>query len=477
MLLFTTKRAIFVDMQGLFGIGKKVEYVSLPWTTVTAFSVRSAGSFADKDSELCLWLDFDDVFNPMRANEDDPPPPPIPRRSFLEIDFQKNQVDIMVVHRYLSERLMRVKGHEMKPYTSLVSQDLLRPSGGKNPLDWIGDNAVAIDPEAVNEKFHASGVLQHDETVAFAFKTGRDSLYLTNKRLLVIDVQGFTGKRKEIQSVPWDTVVSWSVESAGSFDRDMELRVYFKGFWKSKVKQDLRKGKADIFAIQSFIAHFILGKADGRTALANAQSYQPSKSGAGSKLLGFLGDAHTKDPSEITEKLRSSPALLQEDESIDAAFKCGRDLFLISTKRIIIVDKKGITGKSVEYKSYPLMYNKAFHIETEGHLLNGPEVKVYTHHGDIKQELAKGHNDDVWGISEILSEKLLNNIPKEIGEVEIGLNGTGAAPAGQLTFPVQLPPNMGPGAQIQVPHPQSGQMLVVTVPNGVAPGGVFNVAV
>jgi len=51
---------------------------------------------------------------------------------------------------------------------------------------------------------------------------------------------------------------------------------------------------------------------------------------------------------------------LQPDESVDAAFKSGRDSFLITTKRIIVIDKKGMTGKSVEYKSYPLMYNKAF---------------------------------------------------------------------------------------------------------------------
>jgi hypothetical protein len=62
----------------------------------------------------------------------------------------------------------------------------------------------------------------------------------------------------------------------------------------------------------------------------------------------------------MTNTLRTSPALLQADESVEAAFKCGRDTFIISTKRIIIIDKKGVTGKSVAYKSYPLMYNKAF---------------------------------------------------------------------------------------------------------------------
>ncbi len=192
MLLFTTKRVIFVDMQGFLGMGMKTEFTSLPYSTISAFSVRSAGSWIDKDSELCLWLDFDDVFNPPRADENNAPPPPIPRKSYLEIDFQKDKVDMLVLHRYLSERVMVVNGREMKPYTSPVSQNLLIPSPPgtvEKVLDWIGGNAVALDSVVVNEKFREAGILQNDERVAFAFKTGRDSLYLTNKRIFLIDVQ------------------------------------------------------------------------------------------------------------------------------------------------------------------------------------------------------------------------------------------------------------------------------------------------
>ena len=420
MMLFTTKRVIFVDVKGFLGMGKKVEYTTLPYKTITAFSIRSAGSL-DKDSELCLWLDFDDVFYPRREKEDDPPPPPIPRKSYLEIDFQKNKVDIFVVHRFLSERLMRVNGHQMKPFTSAVSPELLVPSPpntGQNLLDWIGNDAVAIDPKAVDAKFHEAGILQRDEHVAFAFKTGRDSIYLSNKRLFVIDVQGLTGKRKEYISIPLDNIRVWSVASAGYFDRDMELRVWFKAFWNNKVEQDLRKGRADIFAIQSFIANFIIGEADGNSALRHAQDYE-FHSGAMTKVLGFLSDAHMKDPVSLTSQLRSSPALLQEDESIEAAFKSGRDLFLISSKRIIIIDKKGLTGKSVEYKSFPLMYNKAFEVETEGHLLDGSKVKVYSDDDVIKEEFVKGQNDNIWLIHEILSDKMLDNPLKEFADEEV----------------------------------------------------------
>mmetsp|Transcript_24157 Transcript_24157/g.52199 ORF Transcript_24157/g.52199 Transcript_24157/m.52199 type:complete len:152 (+) Transcript_24157:807-1262(+) len=81
----------------------------------------------------------------------------------------------------------------------------------------------------------------------------------------------------------------------------------------------------------------------------------------------------------------------------------------------------GITGKSVEYKSYPLMYNKAFSIKTEGHL-EGSKAEVYTDDDDIEQELAKGEKDNIWAIHNILSEKMLNERQAEIGEVEVEID-------------------------------------------------------
>merc|ERR1719183_2427159 len=72
LLLLTSKRVVFVDMKGWGSLGKKVEYVSIPYTTVTAFGVRSAGSLLDKDSEMLIWTDFDDVYYPPEEDDDQP---------------------------------------------------------------------------------------------------------------------------------------------------------------------------------------------------------------------------------------------------------------------------------------------------------------------------------------------------------------------------------------------------------------------
>eukprot|EP00804_Cyclotella_cryptica_P013033 CCRYP_002347-RA/>CCRYP_002347-RA protein AED:0.70 eAED:0.19 QI:0/0/0/0.33/1/1/3/0/296 len=293
-------------------------------------------------------------------NKDEPQPPPIPRRSWIEIDFQKDKVDMMVIHCYLSEQCMRMH-HNLKPYHCPVSQELLLPSPPDtmgNLIDWIGNNASAIDASDVDPPFHKYGILQDNEDVAFAFKTGKDSLYFSTKRLFLIDTQGFSGKRKEYMSVPLDMIQVWSVESAGHFDGDIEFEACFKGFWSKEVKQDLRKGKADIVAVQSFIAHSVIGSADGSAALKCAQYMQIF--GAMDKFLSSVSDnTYLQDPAALTYLLHTSSALLQANESAETAFKCGQDTFIISTKPVIIIDKKNITGQSVAYKN-PLVYNRAF---------------------------------------------------------------------------------------------------------------------
>jgi hypothetical protein len=78
--LFTTKRLITIDKQGLFG--KKIEYFSVPWEKFVAFGVRSAGWMIDFDSEVILYTEMN--FFPGEpgeaGDENTPPKPPVPAR-------------------------------------------------------------------------------------------------------------------------------------------------------------------------------------------------------------------------------------------------------------------------------------------------------------------------------------------------------------------------------------------------------------
>jgi hypothetical protein len=88
-------------------------------------------------------------------------------------------------------------------------------------------NATAIDPREV-EKTHGHALLE-TETVLFAFKTIRDFIVFTNWRLLYIDVQGITGSKKSYLTVPYRSITSFAIESAGTFDLDAEITLSLSG--------------------------------------------------------------------------------------------------------------------------------------------------------------------------------------------------------------------------------------------------------
>ncbi len=70
------------------------------------------------------------------------------------------------------------------------------------------------------------------EEVLLAYKSIRDRLIITNKKLLIIDVQGMTGHKKEYMILPFSRLTGFSCESTGTFDLDAELKV-----WASAINQ------------------------------------------------------------------------------------------------------------------------------------------------------------------------------------------------------------------------------------------------
>eukprot|EP00961_Rhodomonas_salina_P204915 2766108-Rhodomonas_salina.1 len=62
-------------------------------------------------------------------------------------------------------------------------------------LNWLGGDAVQLTPADVQAQLDAAKVLVEGETVIMAFKAGWDSCVMTDRRILSIDVQGFSGKR------------------------------------------------------------------------------------------------------------------------------------------------------------------------------------------------------------------------------------------------------------------------------------------
>jgi hypothetical protein len=98
-------------------------------------------------------------------------------------------------------------------------------------------------------------LLVDGEGVYLSFKGVRDFVAFTNKRLIAVNVQGLTGKKRDYSSLPYNKIQAWSVETAGTFDLDAELELWFSGL--GKVHLDL-KGRVDIQTIGKLIGHHVL---------------------------------------------------------------------------------------------------------------------------------------------------------------------------------------------------------------------------
>lgn len=94
-----------------------------------------------------------------------------------------------------------------------------------------------------------------DEEIIQTFKTVRDGVVFTNKRIIVIDVQGMTGKKKDFTSLPYSKIQVFSIETAGIFDVDGALNVWFSGLGKVRFEF---VSKANVSQICQLISERVL---------------------------------------------------------------------------------------------------------------------------------------------------------------------------------------------------------------------------
>jgi len=93
-----------------------------------------------------------------------------------------------------------------------------------------------------------------EEAVA-AYKTIRDSAVFTNKRIIIRDAQGLTGKKVEIYSIPYSSINMWSTENAGKMlDFNAEVELWTRA---GHLKINLKKG-VDIRKFDNLIASAVL---------------------------------------------------------------------------------------------------------------------------------------------------------------------------------------------------------------------------
>lgn len=98
-------------------------------------------------------------------------------------------------------------------------------------------------------------LLIEGEQAFVAYKGMRDYVVFTSKRIIAVNVQGITGKKKDFTSLPLAKIQAFSVETAGTFDLDAELELWFSGLGKVKFEFS---GKTDVAYLNKLVAHHVL---------------------------------------------------------------------------------------------------------------------------------------------------------------------------------------------------------------------------
>jgi len=110
-----------------------------------------------------------------------------------------------------------------------------------------------IDPGKIMNDINP--LLISGEGIISAYKGIRDYVVFTDKRVISVNAQGITGKKRDYTSMPYSKISVFSVETSGVLDLDSELEMYFSGVGKVKFEFT---GRSDIVEIGHIIAEYAL---------------------------------------------------------------------------------------------------------------------------------------------------------------------------------------------------------------------------
>ena len=118
-------------------------------------------------------------------------------------------------------------------------------------------NLKQIDNSEINK--NVQPILIDGETIIGAYKTIRDQIVFTNKRIITIDVKGLTGKKQELFTLPYTSIQYFGIQTVGFFELipDAELALFFNNGMKANFEF---KGKCDILEIGKIIGTYVLNK-------------------------------------------------------------------------------------------------------------------------------------------------------------------------------------------------------------------------
>jgi hypothetical protein len=116
-------------------------------------------------------------------------------------------------------------------------------------------NAGAVDQNTLVKQF--GQLLIDGEEIEIGFKLVRDTFIFTTKRLILVNIQGLTGNKVEYQSISYKSISRFSVETAGTFELDAELRIWIRGELEPSIKKQFNRS-VNVYDVQKVLASHVL---------------------------------------------------------------------------------------------------------------------------------------------------------------------------------------------------------------------------
>jgi hypothetical protein len=116
-------------------------------------------------------------------------------------------------------------------------------------------NAGAVNQETLIKDY--GKLLIEGETIELGFKLIRDTFVFTNKRLILIEKQGITGSKIEYKSIIYKSISRFSIETAGTFDLEAELKIWVSSETNPSIVKQFNKS-VNVYDVQNVLAHHVL---------------------------------------------------------------------------------------------------------------------------------------------------------------------------------------------------------------------------
>lgn len=111
-------------------------------------------------------------------------------------------------------------------------------------------NAGTASLESLQQEY--GKLMVEGEAIEIGFKLIRDTFIFSNKRIILVEKQGITGSKVAYTSIPYKSITRFSIESAGTFDLDAELKVWVSSEANPSIVKQFNKS-VNVYDIQKII--------------------------------------------------------------------------------------------------------------------------------------------------------------------------------------------------------------------------------